>query len=155
MPDYPAGHSYASSSDLDEAGLPSGVLAGLAAGTIDRALERASRSADAYLRDRYNLPLSAPYDQSLVDAVCQLASWRLMQRRGFNPNTPGDAVIRVGYEDAIAFLKRVANGQAQLDVVQASPEAEQPLVSSSTPRGYSGADNDETLPYVGPNGVGL
>lgn len=155
MPDYPSGHSYASNTEFTEAGLPAGAIVGLSSGMITRTLERASRVADTYLRDRYKLPLSDPYDPSLVDCVCQIAAWRLMQRRGFNPNTPGDAVIRVGYEDAIAFLKRVSNGQAQLDVVQSAPNAEEPIVSSSIPRGYSGDDNSSSLPFVGPNGMGL
>ena len=154
MPLYPAGHSYASSTDLEEAGLPAGTLAGLSAGTVNRALERASRVADTYVRAQATLPLSEPYDQGLVDAVCQIASWRLMQRRGFNPHDGGDTAIRVGYEDAIAFLVRIANGQAKLDIVQAVPEHAEPMVSGGTPRGYSG-DSTVTYPWVGPNGMGF
>jgi phage gp36-like protein len=129
--------AYATISDLENAGLPPGAISGLDYVVINSALERASRIADTYLRDRYTLPLVAPFDPALVDAVVQIASWRLMCRRGFDPNTAGDAVLRMGYEDAIAMLKRIANDQATFDVTQTEPGHEQPQVITSPSRGYA------------------
>lgn len=151
----PAVQSYATIADLNEAGLAPGAIGSVDYTTQLRALERASRVADTYLRDRYTLPLYCPIDQSLVDAVVQIASWRLMSRRGFDPNMPGDATIRVGYEDAIKWLTRIANGQAQICVTQSNPASYQPEVGSTAPRGWGGLNNADDLPFVGPNGVGI
>lgn len=151
----PAVQSYATIADLEEAGLPPGAIGSVDWQTQQRALERASRIADTYLRDRYTLPLSCPIDQSLVDAVVQIASWRLMGRRGFDPNSPGDATIRIGYEDAIKWLTRIANGQAQICVAQSNPASLQPQVGTTAPRGWGGLNNAEDFPFVGPNGVGI
>lgn len=129
--------SYATTADLETAGVPPGVLSSVDTTIQELALERASRLADTYLRDRYKLPLAEPWDPSLVDAVVQIAVWRLMMRRGFSPQQGTDTAFRIGYEDAMEFLKRVANGIAQLDVVQASPGYEEPIVLTSPPRGYT------------------
>lgn len=129
--------SYATTADLESAGLPPGVLSSVDTLVQQQALERASSLASTYLRDRYTLPLAEPYDPALVDAVVQIAVWRLMMRRGFSPQSGTDTALRLGYEDAMDFLKRVANGQAQLSVVQASPEAQEPIVLTSPPRGYT------------------
>lgn len=150
-----AAASYATLEDLQEAGMPLGAIGSVPLKTQEKALERASRYADTYLRDRYTLPLAAPFDQSLVDAVVQIASWRLMQRRGFNPNTPGDATIRMGFEDAENWLKRIANGQAQLCVTQSYPQSYQPQVGSAAPRGWGGLTNSEDVPFVGTNMLGV
>lgn len=151
----PVTQSYATIADLESAGLPPGALASVPYDVQMKALERASRVADTYLRDRYTLPLACPIDQSLVDAVVQIAAWRLMSRRGFDPNSPGDATIRVNYEDAVKWLTRIANGQAQICVTQSHPVSYQPQVGSSSPRGWGGLSNADDLPFVGPNNVGL
>lgn len=130
--------SYATTADLETAGLPPGVLSSVDTVTQELALERASRQADTFLRDRYTLPLAEPYDPALVDAVVQIAVWRLMVRRGFSPQSGTDTAFRVGYEDAMDLLKRVANGQAQLSVTQASPAIEEPRIITSEQRGYAG-----------------
>src|SRR6478736_8623911 len=135
----PASTSYAAIEDLQSAGLPPAALGGGVAFTDQQAaLVRASRLADTFLRDRYTLPLACPYDPALVDAVVQIASYRLMVRRGLNPNGGLDVAVRQGYDDAIAFLTRIANGQNQLCVVQATPASVQPEVFSNIPRGYGG-----------------
>ena len=129
--------SYATTADLQTAGVPAGVLSSVDTAVQELALERASRLADTYLRDRYHLPLAEPWDPALVDAVVQIAVWRLMMRRGFSPQQGTDTAFRLGYEDAMNFLKRVANGIAQLDVVQATPAHEEPIVLTSPGRGYT------------------
>jgi phage gp36-like protein len=129
--------AYATISDLEDSGLPPGALAGIAPEVVEKALTSASALADVYLRDRYTLPLAEPYDPVLVDAVVRIACWRLMSRRGFSPQSGTDTAMRVNYEDAMDLLKRVANGQAQLAAIQASPEAVEPMVLTSPARGYT------------------
>lgn len=133
--------AYATLQDLEDLGLPGGALDQVLPDVKLRAIEAASAVADGYLRDRYRLPLTADgsgaFDPALTDAVVQIAIYRLMVRRGYNPdpNSP-DVFIRQGYVDAVDWLKRVANGQVQLLVKQADPVSLQPVVSTSCPRGY-------------------
>ncbi len=134
-----SGVSYATVEDFLNLGLPSGALDSTDKSTWQQAIITASAYADSFLGDKYTLPLGRPYPPALVDAVCQIASWYLMRRRGYNPAVAGgsaDAIIRQGYVDATAWLVRVANGQAALTVVQAVPESLQPDVVTNTPRGY-------------------
>jgi phage gp36-like protein len=128
---------YATLADLEDIGLPPGALQGVSTEAKQAALDKASARASAYLRDQYKLPLTAPYDESLVDAVVQIAAARLMRRRGFNPNSAGDAAIQLGHDEAIAYLQRIANGQGRLAVLQAAPEHLEPQVLTSPARGYT------------------
>jgi len=151
----PNTQSYATLEDLAEAGLPPAAIGSVAFTTQQKALLRASRIADTFLRDRYNLPMSCPIDQALIQWVVQIASYFLMMRRGYDPSTPGDAVIRMSYDDALNSLKMVANGQLSLAVVQTTPESVQPELGTSLPRGFGGITNDEDFPFVGTNSAGL
>jgi phage gp36-like protein len=140
---------YATIADFEASGLPPGAIGDISKGEINMHLARQSAHADTYLGAKVTLPLSAPYDQQLVDAVCQMAAWRIMIRRGFNPDNNGDAVVRQGYEDAIKWLTRVANGQARLNVIQSAPESLQPNVVTNQERGYSPRDTGTDVPIVG------
>ena len=93
----------------------------------------------------------APIDPALIDAVCQIAAWRLMTLRGFNPSNPSDPVIRQGYDDANEFLRRIANGQAQLCVTQTQPASLQPQVTSDPGRGLDYSPSN----LIGPNSIGF
>lgn len=136
MPSY--GSQYATVADFLISGFPTAALASIDKSVWNQMLIRMSSFADSYLGDKYTLPLTPPYPLALVDAVCQMAGWRLMCLRGYNPEVTGgssDAIVRQGYIDAEKWLVRIANGQASLTVVQAIPGSLQPDVSSSTPRG--------------------
>ena len=149
------GTQYASIEDFLNAGLPTGALDSLDKSIWNQALIRASSYADSFLGDKYTLPLSRPYPPSLVDAVCQIAAWRLASLRGYNPAVAGgsaDAIIRQGYLDARDWLVRVANGQAALTVIQAVPESLQPDVISNGPRGYGDLTGDGSVSIFVPGG---
>ena len=141
--------AYATIEDLQDAGLPPGALSSVDDLTKQRALAMASAKADGYLRTQGYLPLAEPYDPSLVQAVVQIAASWLMRRRGFNPHDPGDAAIQLGHDEALEWLKRVANGQVELAMVQALPSYAEPLMVSDASRGYGGSSS------VGPNDGGL
>lgn len=128
--------SYATAADLKQCGLPAGALSGVTPADQLAALQKASAIANGYLRDRYTLPLSGDIDPGLVDAVCQIAAYRLMALRGYNPNSGADSLIRQGWVDATEWLKRVANGQVSLAVVQGQPQSLQPDVITEPQRGY-------------------
>lgn len=141
-----SGQQYASIDDLTQAGLPAGALASLDKRTWNQALIRASSLAASYVGAKYTLPLAAPFDPQLTDAVCQIAAWRLLCLRGFNPDNDGDKVVRQGFLDATEWLTRVANGQAQIQVVtEAVPASLQPDVYSNTPRGYGDLAGNGTV----------
>lgn len=134
--------SYASLQDLDECGLPLAALATIPKTTIQRQLDRASAYVDTFLGDKVQLSLVGAPDPIIVMTVCQIASWWLLVRRGFNPENPGDAVVRQSYLDAVTFLTRIANGQARINVKQSNPESLQPNVSSNELRGYGNVTGD-------------
>lgn len=85
----------------------------LSAGAVDQALQDADARINGYLASRYSLPLSA-VPEDLPQVACALARYQLL----------GDAATeraRKDYEDAMAWLKDVANGRVKLqsDVAQA------------------------------------
>lgn len=142
---------YATIDDWNDAGIPAAATANVTTDKVQKALMRASREADTYLRDRYHLPMKCPIDPALTQWVIQIAVYRIMSLRGYNPNAnAADAVIRMNFEDAIRSLTRVANGQQQLCIKQASPPSDQPQFSSSPSRGFT-APGGTDVPFIGPN----
>lgn len=141
--------AYATIEDLQSAGLPPGALGSVSKTDQRAALERASAIASSYIGDKYQLPAGQPYDPALVDAVCQIAAWRLLVRRGFNPEQGQDNVIRQGYLDAVKWLERVANGQARLQIVESGGGSLQPNVLTNEVRGYSPDPAVSNAPIVG------
>lgn len=128
--------SFATISEFESSALPLSALGSVSKTDVLRQLERDSAFAQTYLGDKYQAPILPPYDPALVDAVCRIAAWHLLCRRGFNPENAGDQVVRQGFLDAREWLTRVANGQARLQVVQSQPESLQPDLSSGTQRGF-------------------
>jgi phage gp36-like protein len=102
--------SYATLADLNAYGLPASALGDVTLLDQQAQLDAASTLADGFLRNRFTLPIVAPFSADLVMAVAQIAAWNLLRRRGFNPEDPGGEAVRLGYTDAMAWLKRVADG---------------------------------------------
>lgn len=75
---------------------------------LDQALNRAQGEVDAYLQGAYTLPLN-PVPVIIRGFVCDIARYRLC---GASVNETDE--IRKRYEDAIAFLKDVKAGTADL-----------------------------------------
>lgn len=92
---------------------------------ITRALADADAIADTYIGRRYTLPLAST-PAALVTAAAQLAFYYLHRDR------PTDEARR-DYEDALAWLKDVAAGRAELDVAGAEPETEADGLETSGP----------------------
>lgn len=74
-----------------------------------RALEDASDEIDGYLEGRYRLPLQSP-PRSLRMLTCNIAMYRLLSLRQIDVMEDQ----RQRYEDAIKFLRAVANGDINL-----------------------------------------
>jgi phage gp36-like protein len=86
----------------------------LDADVIAKALDDAGETIDSYIATRYELPL-AEVPGRLVKVAADIAFYVL------HPAAAPDDV-RQRYDDAIAFLKDVAKGNALLDVGGAEPE---------------------------------
>lgn len=106
--------------------------------SIDRALSSASDEIDTYIGVRYPLPL---LDQSpFLKTVCvDIAIYRLALSHDVLSEEH-----RRRYDDAIAFLKRVADGKASLQFVSSEPSepggtvaGAQPIVAEGPERLFS------------------
>ena len=125
--------AYATRAELYVLGLPSAALTGIAEASQDLALEAANSFCDSYLRGRYGCPITSP-SYALKLCVCQIAAYRLLCSRGFNPETL-DGVIRANYEEALAWLKDCAKGIASPvdQTADATPSVDEnaPLIEST------------------------
>jgi hypothetical protein len=71
-------------------------------------------------------------------AVAAVASWTVLSVRGFNPDAPGDVVLRQRYDDAVRWLEKVSRGDIVPTIVDATPALREagPRVSSGRLRGW-------------------
>lgn len=132
---------YATAADLTRLAIPAEALEGITVEDQDAALSAASSVADGYLASRYTLPLTS-WGDDLRRAVCLIAAYDLMTRRGYNPEG-GDEQLRLRYEDAIRWLERVADGKVTPPAedsstagTSASAGLGSPEVRSGTKRGW-------------------
>ena len=100
---------------------------------VDATLRDASEEIDGYIAVRYSLPLIET-PQNLKRLVCDIARYKLWKSRASDE-------VRQRYEDAIAFLKLIANNKASLLIkdavtqeVSPDPPKQQP---STVPIGTS------------------
>lgn len=113
---------------------------------IKPAIEGASDVADSYLRARYVLPLLS-WGNDLRRMVAIIAAYDLIVVRGYNPRGGvGEDQLRLRYEDALAWLKLVAQGTVSPEVTDSSPSATpgassagRSRIVSASQRGWSGS----------------
>lgn len=110
---------YATLEDLQDTGLPPGVLDGVP--DPNRFLERASAHVDSYLRGRYSVPLVAPYPSEISDAVIAIAAYRIMMFRGFDSESQDSLFVDrfeyyCGKPGQLGWLDKLSKGQVNLDV---------------------------------------
>lgn len=126
--------AYATFSEFTAAGLPPAAVSGIPQSAVDACLAQASGVADSYLRKRYTLPLTAPYDAALVRCVIDVAVYLVMRRRGIQPESATDVAIRMGYQDALAWLGLVATGEVE---IASGPTVGDPQVASRAELGWA------------------
>lgn len=131
---------YASTGEFaTNSGLPSSILGEYGTPELQKYLVSASGVADDYFRDLGVLPISSPSD-GLKVRVSHIAAYLLMSERGFNPESAKDQLIVKNYNDAIAWLERIADGKIAVpDLAPTTPEGEgagDPGVSTTEPRGW-------------------
>lgn len=80
--------------------------------SVDATLQDASEEIDGYIAVRYSLPLIET-PQNLKRLACDIARYKLWKSRASDE-------VRQRYEDAIAFLKLIANNKASLLIKDAA-----------------------------------
>lgn len=101
------------------------------------ALVMASAEADSYLQRRYCLPLKS-WDYKLIEAVCDIAAYKLVYRQGYSPDGNNyDKNFKIRYDRAIQWLSDVGNRMVH-PVVDAGHKPIPTYTSElSDPRGWS------------------
>lgn len=95
----------------------------------------ASGEADSYVQKRKKLPLIS-WGADLKGATRRMSRYYAFGDRGFDPSNPADQAVVKQYTDAIAWLKQVASGEAELvDCVDSSAATEEaaPLHDGEAP----------------------
>ena len=96
------------------------------AGIVHQALADASAEMDAYLAQRYAVPV--PASDLIVRICCDIARYRLWEDRASDE-------VRSRYEDAVRMLRDIAAGRAALPGAAASASSPlMPEVRAPTPR---------------------
>ena len=81
---------------------------------VSAALSDADNEIDGYLSVQYELPL-VPVPALVKQVACAIARYRLWEEGASD-------IVRKGYEDAIATLKRIAAGTMRLPSISGEPE---------------------------------
>jgi phage gp36-like protein len=124
--------AYATQADFASLGLPSKATAGVATTDIDAALEAASRVVDSYIGSRYDLPL-VTFDKSVTLAVCKIAAYELLSRRGFAAGAADAEGVTRRYEQAIAWCRDVARGLALPGTTTTTDQSKPPVDPQNQP----------------------
>lgn len=93
------------------------------AARIARAIEDATADINSALEGRYNLPLPLPVAPLINRLCCDIARYHLYDQAV-------SQIVRTRYEDAVAMLKRLESGNAQLgmDTAETPPTETSALV---------------------------
>lgn len=134
---------YAQISDLNQV-ISAAALTHPSTGTAaqNAALLAASVEVDEALRDQFEIPLTSP-GTSVIDVVCNIAAYRLVCLRGFNPEADGHYETNV--KAARSRLLQWAKGILTPDVTDSSPNAAPGVHSSEAqPNGVTASPINST-----------
>ncbi len=113
-------------------------------GLIDQLAKGVSGHFDSMLAKRYGAPFQTPYPDVLVYNVAQVVNGRLYLKRGFNPSSEQDKLIKGAHDDALKWLREAADpekGLVELPLKQQALGAS--AVTVGSPLAYS-----EASPYA-------
>ncbi len=128
--------NYATIADLDSLGLLSRAFAAISDDDKTAALADGSRRVDAFMRSQWKLPLVA-WDTMVTGWVVDLACYRLMSHRGYNPSTGADPIIRLKYEDVMADLKLANAGKLTPGVTDSYSGSTEGVTQAAGPTVYT------------------
>lgn len=143
--------SYQNVSDFLLYATPTGAYSTLPTGSIQRYLDVAQSEIDAALRIHHTLPLSI-VPAVISDAETVIASWRLLQLRGFEPQSNDGATLRARYDEIMdaetGLLARISRGvfvfAKDVDATPTTREAA-PRVYASVTRGFKTYEDQHYL----------
>lgn len=120
----PSTNPYAQPADLITYGMTAAALSTPATNTQaqTQSILGASEIADSYLRQQFALPLVS-WGADLVQHVCWLAQYTLINLRGFNPESAADVNYLEKYKLAKKWFEDVAAGRVSPSVTDSSPGA--------------------------------
>lgn len=112
---------YATPDDLVRSALPAEALVNVAPYAQADALLSVTDEADGYIGGAYTLPLTA-WGEDLRMHVAAMGAFAVLKRRGFDPSGKDELIVK-GRDDAIAWLRRILNGQlAPPGLVDSTPD---------------------------------
>lgn len=129
---------YASTDDLTRFGIPAQALDGIPVAERALACLQASDEAAGYLASAYTLPLTA-WDLDLRAHVARMTAFQFMSYVGYAPDSGKDNTLQLGYQNAVAWLNRIAKGGLRPPgIVDSAPEILEPevYVESRASRGW-------------------
>lgn len=152
---------YATIDDARRFGLnPTALGIDVTIDDVNAALVVRSAHFDAKARARYgneNLPLPAPYDVTIVQAVVHMATYDLLALRGYDESKPGDVAVYSRFLAAIKFCDDVERQTVHplVAIAQSSaagqPPVAQPYVLSQPLQGWLPAQSTGFRPP--PSGI--
>ena len=125
---------YATYTQLALYGMPSTALGAVTTTQQTDACVSATDEMNSYFGGRYPLPLLA-WDDSLTAKCCEIAAYKIVCLRGFNPASGADVNYLQRYNSAIAWCKGVRDKAIHPTVTtspQPSPDYAQPKVYTSS-----------------------
>lgn len=124
---------YCSPSDMEKLSIPAATLAKLTVPDRAFACIAATDEAVSYIGNKFDFPLVS-WGNALRLHCANMAVYHGMRRRGFNPDA--DQLIRMGYLDALAWLKSAAGTDPS--IVDQTPDvgSQAVYVVSDPPRGW-------------------
>jgi phage gp36-like protein len=90
---------------------------------IEKALDKASREIDSYLRPRYPVPLTTALDE-LITPCLVIARYRLSRFQD------KESRERLDFEDVLKWLKLIADGKVALNI----PVGDDPSIANNSPQ---------------------
>lgn len=112
--------AFAVLADVYALGAPLVAMGQVPIATQQRCLEARCEYADSKLRARFRYPLGSPYPADVIQAVCVLTAWDIINVRGYNPAAGADVNLAQRAELATKFLDDVERQRAHPNVIEAS-----------------------------------
>ena len=131
---------YESYSDLARLGIPATAFDTLTAAQVQAELDRAGAWINSRIRGRYHLPL-VDWDDEIRGVEIDVAVYRSMALRGYQPSNGADVELRRKYDDAAAWCDGVQRRVIHPYVVESASDAAlaQPVVLTSSVTTMGGA----------------
>jgi phage gp36-like protein len=118
--------------------VPAATLANVDPVVLQAKVDDANALAEGYLGVRYSLPL-ANTGADLRRQLVAIAVYDVMSYKGFNPESNRDMNFRMRYDDAIKWLKGVADGNVTpVGILDSTPQVSEaaPFILADDPRGW-------------------